>query len=134
MDPVLGRKVLTRIEDDAAFDMDLWICLPARGLPADAVVSRTNMCGTSACIGGHVLLEAGYTFSGCWRKPDGDRLTDAISGEARHLLQLTPEEYMGTEGTQDDVPLFFDDRPDAVVRERFRALVEAAEARAAMER
>jgi hypothetical protein len=129
MDTELARRVLAAIEDDAAFDMGWWIEVPAgETFSAGAVVSRTSMCGTKACIAGRTLLEAGYTYSphdALWHRPDGGVLPAAgVAAEALRLLRLTPAERAA--GDAEHGPLFYDIRPEPEVRERFRALVEAA--------
>jgi hypothetical protein len=125
MDAALGRRVLGAIEDDAAFDMDQWV---QGRIPGQQLITR-HTCGTRACLAGWALLEAGYAYDThyqVWIAPDGGRMANPVFVEARMLLRLTDGEYHG----DGEAELFFDDSPEPAVRQRFRALVEAAERKA----
>lgn len=115
----LGREAITRIDNigsaDAkiGFDMSQW--------------GNINECGMSACIGGHIMLAAGYTLLGVdqFTRPDGTPVDNAYSREVEGLLGMTEDEpYYGGTGSMYDDQIWFDDKHGL---DRFRALVELNE-------
>lgn len=87
-------------------------------------------CGTVCCLGGWAMVLSGYHVSPqAFFRPDGS-VVGSEGDEARELLGLSDEEYAREyEGSR--VPSLFLDYDEDRAIERFRALVEAAEAVAA---
>jgi hypothetical protein len=116
----LGRRVLDHVTAHRdQFRMRMW------GTPG------LHGCGTRACLGGWALLLCGYRLEDKneFIRPDGTEVPPAHVGrEAAYLLRLTSAEQFGPD---DDLCSLFGEMNDDAAIERFRLLVEAAEAEAA---
>lgn len=108
----LGERVLAHVtEYPGEFDMRRW--------------GYIGVCGTSACLAGHTMLQAGYTIrveqNGTdthFIRPNGS-MVELEDYEARDLLGLTDEEYW-RDGLGDAIFYLGDD--DAL--EEFRRVIE----------
>ena len=119
MNTELGRKVLDHVTVHRdQFDMGIW------GEP-------DTECGTVACLAGWAMLLSGYRLGygrkgSYFARPDGTPIPDGTDGdEAARLLDLSCEERYGS--GEDECSLFTAPDDDIAI-ERFRALVDAAEA------
>jgi hypothetical protein len=112
----LGRRILDHVTAHRSqFDMGIW-------------GQWDPECGTTACLAGWAMLLSGYRVNaqGDFIRPDGGAVRPGIEGdEAADLLDLSYVERYGTD--EDDCSLFTSPDEDAAI-ERFRALVDTAEA------
>jgi hypothetical protein len=115
MNTELGRKVLEHVTAHRGqFDMSIY-------------VDADPECGTTACLAGWAMLLSGYRAADASvMRPDGSYVIDK-SNEAARLLGLDHAEQYGSYG---DCTLFGEFSEERAI-ERFRAILEAAEARQA---
>lgn len=108
-DTELGRLVLKRIAAaPELFDMRTW--------------GTDEPCGTIACLAGHTMLAAGYSFRlGTYYRLDGTEV-DHNGLEAKKLLGMTDDEYMGPTGYS----LFFMKNKKLALK-RFREIIGNSE-------
>jgi hypothetical protein len=112
----LGRRVLEHVTTHRGqFSMAIW-------------GQWDPQCGTTACLAGWAMILSGYRFTERedFIRPDGSAVRPGIEGdEAAGLLDLSYEERYGSD--EDECSLFTSPDEDTAI-ERFRALVDAAEA------
>jgi hypothetical protein len=120
MDTELAKLTLKHIETDLSlFDMNVY--------------AHYSPCGTKACIAGHAMLAAGYSYDARFfhfTRPDGSPVIFGAEGhEAISLLQLTGEEYQGSAPRYGShpVPLFSEHQDQDAALERFRKLIKTCE-------
>jgi hypothetical protein len=120
MDTELAKLTLKRIEADLSlFDMKVYV--------------HQTECGTKACIAGHAMLAAGYSYDAPFfhfTRPDGSAVIFGTEGrEAMSLLRLTGEEYRGSalQYGSHPVPLFSEHQDQDAALERFRKLIKTCE-------
>lgn len=120
--PALGRQVLDIADTEPLrFDMGAW-------------AERNELCGMTACLGGHAMLLSGYTcrleqqengtWDYAWYRPDGTEVGDLPEESAKLLGMSEDEEYDGAAGQTWRDAVWFDGEHGL---DRFRKLVEEAE-------
>lgn len=123
---------------------DLELCkLALKNIEADPAahkqmywITRTQ-CGTAACIAGHILLAAGYRYrlheqgaGGDFLREDGSAIHDSdVASLAAEVSGFSREELGGFPYSLE--PHLFMEMSNPLAVKRFRALIEAEEARRA---